>query len=120
VSISPGPDADLARGATVQISVIGLLGTVCTRTVTIKISYHRGSVGGFPAYTQVGTATIQEPAGTRAPASPARQWAQESLPLQARRPPKELPTTHTMNAPQHRRKCKAGARLAKLETPPPS
>jgi hypothetical protein len=65
----PGPNADVARGGTVQIDAVGLLQASCTRSVTIKVQYaHSLVLSGLPTYTTIGTATIHEPAGTHLPA----------------------------------------------------
>jgi hypothetical protein len=62
-----GPDANVARGATVHIPVGELLALAqpCTRSLTIKVEYVR-FVNGLPQPTLLGTVTIHEPPGTHA------------------------------------------------------
>jgi hypothetical protein len=70
-NLAPGPNANAARGETVQIDAVGLLQTACTRSITVDIQYARGLYrGGLPSYTTVGSVTIHEPAGTHAPPLP--------------------------------------------------
>jgi hypothetical protein len=66
-----GSEADVARGATVRISVEPLLSSACTRSVTVAVRYTR-VVNGIPESTPVGTVTIHEPPGTHAPPLPRR------------------------------------------------
>ncbi|MGH2854576.1 MAG: hypothetical protein ACRDLF_10370 [Solirubrobacteraceae bacterium] len=62
---SSGPDADVARGATVTIPVGELLSAACTRSVKITVEYTR-LINGLTQPTPVGTVTVREPPGTHA------------------------------------------------------
>ncbi|HEV3071419.1 MAG TPA: hypothetical protein VGY76_08350 [Solirubrobacteraceae bacterium] len=67
-----GPNADVARGATVHISVVFLLSSSCTRSVKIAVEYIR-FIGGLPEPTPIGTVTIREPPGTHPASLPRRR-----------------------------------------------
>jgi len=60
-----GSDADVARGATVNIPIGGVLSLAHARSVTVEVSYTRFGTG-IPESTAVGTLTIRLPPGTHA------------------------------------------------------
>lgn len=70
-SSGSGPDANVTRGAIVNISVEFLLSLACTRSLTVEVQYVR-LINDLPVPTAVGTVTIREPPGTHAAPLPRR------------------------------------------------
>ncbi len=58
----PGPDADVARGATVHIPLGGLLSEAkaCARTLKLEVEYTR-EINALLEPTRIGTVTVHEP-----------------------------------------------------------
>lgn len=58
-----GSQANVTRGGTVHIPVVGLLSQVCGRSVKIDVEYVR-SVNALPQPTRLGSVIVREPPGT--------------------------------------------------------
>ena len=66
-----GTDHNVVRGAAISISVPLFSPGICSRVLTIEVSYDRFLDNNIQ-HTTIGTATIREPPGTRAPPLPRR------------------------------------------------
>jgi hypothetical protein len=66
-----GPDADVARGATVHIPLGGLLSEACARTLKLEVECTR-FINDLLEPTRIGTVTLHEPPGAHA--APLPRW----------------------------------------------